>query len=379
MVAGFPATANTFITGRGIIGHEAARRVLWGALERNEVAGSYLLKGPTGVGKATLARAYAQAAACPQPARDPFGACEQCLSCKMAMRGDHPEIVSIAPAGDQTQIWQFWDRPGRPPGVLENALQYSPSVGIRRVFIIERADTLNDAAANSLLKVIEEPPSFAVFLLLTPNAERLPLTIVSRCQAISMTPMPVADLASQLIARFELPPDRARLIAGVAEGRTGDACRMAADPTVFDHITEAFHLALQLGSAPPLRALRLSEDVRGLAARLAPGQQEADTPAEDDDRPQSRRGRTDRGQVAAVIELLIFAYREIAAVTLGIDGSGLLSAASCDARASIERFGPKRCLAALDVLISARRRLDQNVSPALLTDWIATSIATTAP
>lgn len=378
-----------FVTGRRLIGHEAARRVLWGALDRDAPAGSYLLKGPTGVGKSTVARAYAQAAACVEPINDPFGACEKCLSCKMAARGDHPEIIAIAPAGDQTQIWQFWDRPGKPPGALEHTLQFSPSVGRRRVYIIERADTLNDAASNSLLKVLEEPPAYAVFVLLTPNADRLLQTIVSRCQAISLAPMPAAELEDILADRYGLPLERARLFAGVAEGRIGDACRLAGDPSAFDRLVEAFDLAVRLGHSPPIRALRLSEEIRGLASQLEVPASETDvmpsgnagvsaaSPSDGDDRSQSTRGRTDRRQAALAIELLIFAYREMLAAALGSESSGFLTSRPTDARAEVGRLDPRRCLVALDVLIGARRRLDQNVSPNLLTDWIATTIAAT--
>ncbi len=378
-MAEFEAHRNSaFVPARSIIGHDAARRVLWGALERSAPAGSYLLKGPTGVGKTTVAQAYAQAAACLQPVQQPFGACETCLSCRMAMRGEHPEIVTIAPAGDQTQIWQFWDRQGKPPGALEHTLQFSPSVGARRVYIIERADTLTDAASNSLLKVLEEPPSYAVFLLLTPNADRLLPTILSRCQAINMLPMPPSELSGRLMQRYGLSSDRARLVAEVAEGRVGDACRIAADDAALDRITEAFSLALRLGSSAPLRALRLSEEIRALAARLDAPTSKSDPSADDDERAQGGRGRIDRRRAATAIDLLIYAYRELTAIALGAGRSVAWSDTPGDALATVERIGAKRCLAALDVLISARRRLDQNVSPNLLTDWIATSIAASA-
>src|SRR5438105_8123451 len=181
-----------------LFGHEPAIRALQKALATNELAGAYLFTGPQGVGKTTLALAFAEAAACLNPRNEPFDACGECDSCRRAKQGTQPEISLIPPAGDQTQIWQFWDRDGRPPGILQHSLNFAPSIGRKRVYIIERAETLNIAAANSLLKVLEEPPPYAVFVLLAPHAARLLPTVLSRCQLIRLTPAPVSGLAEYL-------------------------------------------------------------------------------------------------------------------------------------------------------------------------------------
>src|SRR5258708_38767343 len=135
-----------------VFGHVSAVRSLQRALVADQLAGTYLFAGPQGVGKTTLSLAFGAAAACLRPRPDPFDACGECDSCRRAAVGAQPEIVLIAPAGDQTQIWQFWDRDGKPPGALQHSLHYGPVIGRDRVYIIARADSLNEPAANSLLK-----------------------------------------------------------------------------------------------------------------------------------------------------------------------------------------------------------------------------------
>src|SRR2546421_11331525 len=101
-----------------IFGHESAVAALRRALAEEQIAGTYLFVGPQGVGKTALAMAFAEAAACLNPQLDPFEACGICNSCRLARTGQQPEILLISPPGEQTQIWQFWDRDGKPQGAL---------------------------------------------------------------------------------------------------------------------------------------------------------------------------------------------------------------------------------------------------------------------
>lgn len=358
-----------------IVGLDAARSVLTGALRRNALAGTYLLKGPTGVGKTTLARAFAQAATCTSPADDGGIACGSCMSCTLVARGTHPEVLLISPSGDQTQIWQFWDRPGKPPGALERTLPFSPSVGARRVYIIERADTLNAAASNSLLKVLEEPPAYALFLLLTPNAERLLPTVVSRSQVVTLSPLPVDELEQWLVEAEGLEPHRARLIATLSEGRVGTARQLTSDAGVYEHVEAAMKLTLQLLQATPLRALKLSEQMRQIGAQLDKTTQSGDEASSPADSESGGRPRVERRGLGMVLDLMAFTLRDVLALGAGSERAYALSPECLSAaRSHPETALPDRCMHAIDVLLRARRRLDQNVPPNLLTDWITTSI-----
>ena len=197
-----------------LFGQELAVSALRRALESDRLAGAYLLAGADGTGKRTAAQALAQAAACTNPVLTPFDACGECESCRRAQTGAHPDIVTIGPAGEQIQIGQLWDRQGKHgSGVLSRTLSYAPVVGKRRVYIIEKADRLSEAAANSLLKVLEEPPPYALFILLAPHPARVLPTVLSRCQVIRLAAVTRSELASYLPEAAGLDPDRAATVA----------------------------------------------------------------------------------------------------------------------------------------------------------------------
>lgn len=355
-----------------LVGLDAPTRVLWRALEHDRVAGAYLLKGPTGAGKTTLALAFARAATCAAPASSPFGACGQCESCRRAAAGSHPEIVLIRPAGDQTQIWQLWDRSGKPPGALEHSLPFAPGIGRRKVFIIERTDTLSPGAANSLLKVLEEPPAYAVFLLLTPTTERLLPTIVSRCQAVAVRPTDTRVIENWLIDRHGIPAEAAALVASVADGLPGAALSLARSSSAAESVEACTDVALQLATARPLTALRIAEELRAASRNLAPR-------SENEDPDAGGKLRVDRGALGSALDLTAVVFRDLLLLGLDPESRQIVNSHRRHVLAGAAREYPiQRWIAALDAVATARRRIEQNVPPNLVTDWLAMSITTEA-
>ena len=209
-----------------------------------------LFVGTPGVGKAALARAFAQAATCLTPIHEPFDACGLCDSCIRTVNGTQPEILTITPAGEQLQIWQFWDRNNKPGGVLSHTLSYAPVIGRRRVYIIENADALNESAANSLLKVLEEPPPYGLFLLLASHPARVLPTIVSRSQLVRLRAVPSDELAAYLRDAKGASADRAAMLAAYTEGRIGQAVQLAQNPLVGEEIGHILDYAESLPAAP---------------------------------------------------------------------------------------------------------------------------------
>ena len=234
-----------------LFGQEAAVGALRRALEAETLSGAYLFIGQNGVGKSAVSRAFAQAAMCLQPIHLPFDSCGVCDSCRRFDNGTHPELMIVAPAGEQIQIWQLWTREGRPArGILSDTLNYSPLLGKRRVYLIEQAETLNESAANSLLKVLEEPPPYAVFILLAPHPARVLPTIVSRSQMIRLNAVPVAELTSYLQTVHNIEPDRAGMLASYSEGRVGQAVQMANTAAVGEEIGRILDFAETLAQSP---------------------------------------------------------------------------------------------------------------------------------
>jgi DNA polymerase-3 subunit delta' len=195
--------------------------VLGAALE-GRPGHAYLLHGPAGTGKREAARAFA-AALLARGAGDPGGARAR------VEHGAHPDLTWVAPSGAHEMLRRDVDE------AVVSAAARTPFEAAHRVFVLERADTMNDEAANALLKTLEEPPSYVVLLLLTDRPGQVLPTIVSRCQPVRFDPLPAGRLAERLRSRG-VAPETATACARLA---LGDGERA---------------LALALGEGPGLRA-----------------------------------------------------------------------------------------------------------------------------
>lgn len=356
-----------------LFGHEAAIRALRRALETEHLPGAYLFVGAPGVGKGALGRAFAQTATCLTPVHDPFDACGVCDSCRRAESGMHPEIMVVRPAGEQIQIWQFWSRDNKPPGLLSRTLAFAPSIGRRRVYLIEMAETLTESAANSLLKALEEPPPYALFVLLASHTARMLPTIVSRSQVIRLRALPADTLADYLESQAGLPPDRAAMLAAYSEGRIGQAMHLARSPQASEEIGKVLDLAESLPDAPRVRALRVGEQIRKLAVhvRALVGEEPLEESGEESEgtTPKDRAGRR---QLAAVFDLLAAFYRDLLALRVCGDEARVVNRERKARLVRLARSGsPERWTRCLDALLLARRRLDANANIALVTESLA--------
>ena len=362
-----------------LFGQEAALSALRKALEGGTLPGAYVFLGSPGVGKGTLARAFAQAVACTNPRPAPFDGCGECESCRRMEGGTQPEIVTVQPAGDQMQIWQFWDRDNRPTrGILSHTLQYAPSIGAKRVYILERADTLNESAANSLLKVLEEPPPYALFVLLAPHAARVLPTIASRSQMIRVNAATRQELASYLQERHSVEPERAAMLAAYAEGRIGQAVQLARSPHAVEEIAKVLDFAEGLPQAPRVRALRLAEQMRKLSGQIkallgeepAPGGETVG--GEEDEAAPTGKEKTGRRQLASIFDLLVVFYRDLLTLRVGGSPEAVINTDRLRRLTQLAQAGePERWMDCLNALLLARRRLDANANIALVTEVLA--------
>jgi DNA polymerase-3 subunit delta' len=357
-----------------LFGQDTAVGALRRALESNCLPGTYLLVGPEGTGKSTVAQAFAQAVACPSHTTAPFDSCGACDSCRKAEAGAHPDIVTIRPAGEQVQIWQLWDRQGRQaPGVLSRTLSYAPVIGRRRIYIIEQADRLTESAANSLLKILEEPPPYALFLLLAPHPARVLPTILSRSQIVRLRAVSASELTAYLQETLKLEAERAAMMAAYSEGRIGQAITLASAPAVGEEIRRILDFAESLPAAPAYRALKAAEQFRKLAAQTKAllGEEPAEPvePGGAETEAGTAKEKTGRRQFATVIDLLVTFYRDLLALCVGAGPQALIHR---DRAETLKRLaaagGPDRWTGCLDALLLARRRLDANANVALVTE-----------
>lgn len=195
---------------RDIYGHARQIDLLRNSIKRNRVAHAYLFSGMPGVGKKTTALAFAKALNCINGGSD---GCEHCPSCRKIAHGAHPDLVVVKPQGIVIKIGDIRE--------LQKQMQFRPFEGRRRVVIIEDAHRMNDAAANALLKTLEEPMPYNVLILLTSRYGGFPRTILSRCQKIRFNPVRPATVKTYLMETRGMEEEDAAIIAAASQGSIG--------------------------------------------------------------------------------------------------------------------------------------------------------------
>ncbi len=195
-------------------GHPHARAVLGAALPpEGSPSHAYLFHGPAGAGKRETARAFA-AVLLSEGSADPRGAARR------AVDGVHPDLTWVRPSGASEMLRADVEEP------VVAAAARTPFESARRVFVIERCETLNDAAANRMLKTLEEPPPFAHLVLLTDRLGDVMPTILSRCQLVRFEAPTAAQLGARL-QRQGVPPATADACARLALGDANRALDLA--------------------------------------------------------------------------------------------------------------------------------------------------------
>jgi DNA polymerase-3 subunit delta' len=196
--------------------HPHARAVLGAGLPpEGRPSHAYLFHGPAGTGKRTVARQFA-AALLSDGAPDPEGAAAR------VERGSHPDLTWVAPTGAAVMLVEDIDEP------VVAAAARTPFESARRVFVIEAADTMNDQAANRLLKTLEEPASFVHLILLSDRPTEVLPTVASRCQHVRFDPLPPGELAARLESHG-VAPETARACALLSLGDGERALALAVE------------------------------------------------------------------------------------------------------------------------------------------------------
>ena len=185
------------------------------AIRDGSLSHAYLLSGPEGLAKTEFARELGVALVAP------CGGCGDCPECERARGGAHPDLHLVEREGDLIRIDQI------EPVVSDLSLK--PFSAARRVWVIPEVEYLHPAAANKLLKSIEEPPSYVVFLLVTDRLERVLPTIVSRCQVVEFRPLSDTEVGAYLVERLHTEPAAAEALARLSLGSIERAARLAED------------------------------------------------------------------------------------------------------------------------------------------------------
>lgn len=220
------------------------------AMAREEFGHGWLFTGPVGVGKATTARAVAAALVCPA------GGDGSCSVCMRVQHQVHPDVTHLEPDGERLlveDVRSLRDEAWRS--------RHEAPVG---VFIIDEADRLTDAAANALLKLLEEPPGTAVFILIAAAMHAVPATVRSRLRTLSFGSIAPGALAAALVAEFSITPQQAIWAVEVARGRPGRARSLVSDVAAAPRRALALQALDGVIEGGPAAALDAAATVLGL-------------------------------------------------------------------------------------------------------------------
>lgn len=362
-----------------LIGQARATAVLRNAIRRDRVAHAYLFRGPEGVGKATAALLFAQALVCEQVEHgDP---CGRCRSCQLCAEGNHPDVRLITFEVDEKrrtkteisihQIRQDPDGPHVTPRPLVQDAVLRPLLGQRKVYIIDPAHRMSQAAANAMLKVLEEPPPYAVLILVSSQPDSLLPTVLSRCQQVTFQLAGSAAVESHLQS-LGLSPAEAASLAALSGGRVGWAVSASRRPEVLEVRRALLDLCASLPGMTLPRSLRLAEEIREQATKLAQARAEEGGEEEEEGPASEAAGGADRSLRAALpwcLEVMALWFRDCLAAA---QGGGLVNP---DYAEAIQTSLPARSAtadgAAIEALLAARLEIQRNANLDLTLEAVA--------
>lgn len=348
---------------RDLVGHRRILALLSRSIARDSLPPSLIFSGPSGVGKRRAATAVAQALNCLAPVKggrpadladdngEPgvslaFDACGACSSCRRIERGTHPDVILIEP--DEKLSIKV-----EPIREVIRKAAYRPFDGRRRVVIVEPADALEPFAQNALLKILEEPPSASVFVLVTAQPDVLLPTVRSRCPQMRFGRLEPAEIAGVLVARHGVAEEDARALAAVVDGSLGRALEIGAGD--FAEVRGAAYGVLR-------DAAVLRDPHKRLDSAYALGRK----------RPAADSAGNERDDLAVHLRALGSLLRDIAVLSARGHERAL---ANVDLGPSLENlarsYGRERAVRAFAAVDRALGALERNASPKIVIDWLA--------
>jgi DNA polymerase-3 subunit delta' len=316
-----------------IIGHERQKNILRRALQSGRLAHAYLFAGPEGVGKRLVALAVARVLFCAKGT-----GCGECAACRKLDHRNHPDLHVLEADGSSIKIEQI--------RAIQRDLSLRPCEGSRKVCLIEAAELMTVAAANALLKTLEEPRGDTLLILLTSHPQRLLETIRSRCQLLNFARQPQELLRTTLQTQLGVDDAEAHVLAALSEGSFKKAfgkdrqLYLEARRTLLKTLT-----ALSAGSILP--TLEFAEQLAG-----------------------------DKTSLPDILEIFQAFYRDVLLTLHGRDASELVN---LDLGEKVRRVAGREdvanVLAKLEALSTARRQLERNLNPQLVMEVLLLRLA----
>ncbi len=213
---------------KDILGQEQIKEHLQNAITMGKVSHAYIINGEKASGKEFIANIFAKTLQCEEHGAEP---CQECHSCKQALSGNQPDIIKIVHEKPNTiSVDDIRIQ-------INNDIAIKPYSSPYKIYIVNEAEKMSTQAQNALLKTLEEPPAYAVILLLTTNVNAMLQTILSRCVVLNMKPVQDKVVRRFLMEELEVPDYRAEICVAFARGNIGKA-KLLASSEEFDAIKE---------------------------------------------------------------------------------------------------------------------------------------------
>ena len=327
---------------RELVNQDHAVLLLRTAVRSDRVSHAYLFVGPRGVGRHNAAIAFAQLLNCERADGD---ACGQCRTCTLIASGQHPDVRVVDVA--QGRLLDPEDTTKTGIGIkqvlaLRREVVYPPYQSRWKVYVLVDAEAMTNEAANSLLKVLEEPPARVVIVLIAESTVPLLPTVVSRCQLVRFSLIPSPAIERALVERYGVPKGRARFVAALAGGELGRAVRWVTSEETQQRREQMLDLLERLEQADPLERLDAAEEFA-----------------------------QDKDNLPELLEIALFWYRDLLVWQQTGDEEQLIN---LDRRDRIAALATALSLALLNARIQAvedaKDALEMNVHPRLLLETL---------
>lgn len=308
-----------------VLGHEQTIAHMKRAIELNKVSHAYIINGEKGSGKKLLAGLFAQTLQCEKKGTEP---CMQCQSCRQAMTMNQPDIIRVT--HEKPATISVEDIRGK----LNGDIQIKPYSSPYKIYIVDEAEKLSPQAQNALLKTIEEPPAYAVILLLTTNTGMLLPTILSRCVVLDLKPVAPTLIRKYLMETLEIPDYQADVCTAFAQGNVGKARRLALSENFTEMMEHALHVVKYLSE---MEVSDLIEDLKKIG--------------------------TYKMEIQDYLDLLVVWYRDVLLFKATQDADSLIFAEELNAireKAKESSYEGLECI--LKALEKAKIRLNANVN-----------------
>ncbi|MGW4806273.1 DNA polymerase III subunit delta' [Kitasatospora sp. NPDC004272] len=353
---------------------------------------AWLFTGPPGAGQVTAARAFAAALQCTSPDLELGGVpgCGFCDGCHTVLSGSHADVKQVRTDGLSIGVGDMRD-------LVLRAASY-PTGGRWSVILVDAAHRLTEAAANALLKGVEEPSPRTVWLLCAPSVQDVLPTIRSRCRLLVLRTPPAEAVADMLVRRDGVEPEAARLAALAGQGDIERSRRLAVDEQARSRRAEVLRIPLEVADLGGCLAAaqRLVDTAKADAEALAETQDARETEdlraaygaaegsraprgmagavKELEKRQKSRATRTRRETLNVALGDLLGFYRDVLALQLGAGGA----LANDDQRPALQRIAgegaAENTLRRIEAVLACRRALDRNVDPLLAVEAMTVAL-----